>query len=156
MARKKAVGRLGTQAGYPVDKLSIAFRNGGDGLSESVAVDPVTTEPGTVNYWLVKTVTGPTDYNPLNSKGKRVKPDDLLETGFTAYERVEDQPILRVLRFPADDAEAMFDELEERITTMAADRDRAERAARGEVDLDVALEEERREREASETAGVDA
>ncbi len=156
MARRKtAAGPLGVERGYPVDKLSIAFRNAGDGLSESLAIDPVPTDPGTVNYWLVKTVTGPTDFNPVNSKGKRVKAEDLVEVGFTAWERVEDQMVLRVLRMSADDSESLIDELEERITTMIADRDRAERAARGEVDLDVALEEERLAREALEPAGAD-
>jgi len=142
MARKKAAaGPLGTEHGYPVSKLSVAFREGGDGLSLSLAIDPLPTETGNVNYWLVKTVTGPIDHNPLNGKGKRVKSSDLVEDGFESYERVEDQPILRVVRFPAADAEAMFDDLEDRIATMVFERERAERAARGEVDLDVALEE---------------
>jgi hypothetical protein len=142
MGRKKAApGPLGIHEGYPVDKLSIAYRNAGDGLSESMSIDPIATDPGTINYWLVKTVTGPTDYNPLNGKGKRVKADDLVESGFVAYERVEDQMVLRVLRVPAEDAEARIDELEDRIATMVSDRERAERAARGEVDLDVAMKE---------------
>lgn len=139
--RKAAVGPLGTQQGYPVNKLSIAFRNAGDGLSESLAIDPKTTETGAVNYWLVKTVTGPVDYNPLNAKGKRVKADDLVEIGFESYERVEDQMVLRVLRFPAEEGEDRMEDFEDRIAAHIADRERAERAARGEVDLDVALEE---------------
>lgn len=133
--RKAVVGPLGSHEGYPVTLLSIAYRQGGDGLSKSLAIDPQPTETGTVNYWLVKTITGPTDYNPLDSKGKRVKPGELLEDGFSSYERVEDQPILRVVRFPAEEAEALFDQLEERIATMEADAERAERAARGEVDM---------------------
>lgn len=149
MARKKAaVGPLGTEHGYPVSKLSIAFREGGDGLSLSLAIDPLPTDTGSVNYWLVKTVTGPIDHNPLNAKGKRVKSGDLVEDGFDSYERVEDQPILRVVRFPADEAEGVFDQLEDRITTMVADKERAERAARGEVDLDQAVAE----KEAAEAA----
>ncbi len=144
MARRKAAaGPLGTQQGYPVERLSIAFRNGGDGFTESLQIDPQPTEPGTVNYWLVKTVTGPTDYNPLNAKGKRVKPDDLADVGFTAFERVEDQPILRVVRFDPDAAETLFDELEERISTRQADKERAERATNGTIALDATAEEER-------------
>lgn len=136
MARKKAAaGPLGTERGYPVSLLSIAFRNAGDGLSKSLAIDPVSTEPGTVNTWLVRTVTGPIDHNPLNSKGKRVKADDLAESGFDSWERVEDQMVLRVARFANEDADAVFDALEDRISTMVADRERAERAARGEVDM---------------------
>ncbi len=151
MARRKtAAGPLGTQQGYPVNKLSIAFRNAGDGLSESLAIDPETTETGTVNYWLVKTVTGPVDYNPLNAKGKKVKADDLVEVGFESYQRVEDQMVLRVMRFPAEEGESRMEDFEDRIATYVADRERAERAARGEVDLDVALEEERIAREAAE------
>lgn len=142
MARRKAaVGPLGTEQGYPVTKLSIAFRNAGDGLSESLAIDPVPTNTGDVNYWLVKTVTGPLDHNPLNGKGKRVKADDLVDAGFDSYERVEDQMVLRVLRMAPEDAETRIDALEERISTMVADRERAERAARGEVDLDQAVAE---------------
>jgi hypothetical protein len=140
-AKKAAVGPLGSERGYPVSMLSIAFRNAGDGLSKSLAIDPVATEPGTVNTWLVRTVTGPVDHNPLNSKGKRVKADDLVEVGFDSWERVEDQMVLRVARFPGEEADAIFDQLEERITTMVADAERAERAARGEVDLDQAVAE---------------
>lgn len=154
-SRKPAPGPLGIHEGHPVDKLSIAFRNAGDGLSESMAIDPIATEPGTINYWLVKTVTGPTDYNPLNSKGKRVKADDLVESGFASYERVEDQMVLRVLRMDSSDSEELIDALEDRITTYVADKERAERAARGEVDLDVAAEEARIEAEAAEPAGVE-
>lgn len=149
MGRKKAaVGPLGTERGYPVTLLSIAFRNAGDGLSKSLAIDPISTEPGTVNTWLVRTVTGPIDHNPLNAKGKRVKADDLAETGFDSWERVEDQMVLRVARFAGEDADAVFDALEDRIATMTADRERAERAARGEVDLDQAVAE----KEAAEAA----
>ncbi len=151
MARRKtAVGPLGEQQGYPVNKLSIAYRNAGDGLSESLAIDPVPTETGTVNYWLVKTVTGPIDYNPLNLKGKRVKADDLVETGFASYERVEDQMVMRVMRFPSEEGETRMEDFEDRIATYVADRERAERAARGEVDLDVAMEEAARDKEALE------
>ncbi len=156
MARRKAApGPLGTQQGYPVDRLSIAFRNGGDGFTESLQIDPIATEPGTINYWLVRTVTGPTDYNPLNSKGKRVKPDDLVESGFVAYERVEDQPILRVKRVPPEEGEAMFEEFEERIATLVADRERAERAAAGTIALDATAEEERIAKESLESSDVD-
>jgi hypothetical protein len=153
--RKAAPGPLGTQQGYPVNKLSIAFRNAGDGLSESLAIDPVPTETGTVNFWLVKTVTGPIDYNPLNAKGKRAKADDLAEIGFDAYERVEDQMVMRVLRFPAEEGEGRMEDFEDRIAAYVADRERAERAARGEVDLDVALEEASIAKEALEPAGTD-
>lgn len=57
---------------------------------------------------------------------------------------------MRVLRFPIEEGDARMEDFEDRIATYVADRERAERAARGEVDLDVALEEDRIAKEALE------
>ena len=135
MARKKAPeGPLGSFGGYPVTAMSVALRNAGDGFSESLAIAPNPHLTGDECYWVIKTVTGPIDHNPLTADGKKAKPADLI-LGFGSYMRVEDQIVIGAMEVTEDQVGTWMAENETRITQAKADREAAERRAKGEFSL---------------------
>jgi hypothetical protein len=73
--------------------------------------------------------------------GKRVKGMDLAETGFSGYRRVEDAITLQAIEVAEEQVRAWLDEAAAAIGLAKAEREAAERKARGEFSLDDAVEE---------------
>jgi hypothetical protein len=144
MARKGRAdaGPLGTFGGYPVSGMSIAVRNAGDGLSDSLDITPNPHDTGTEFYLVLKCVTGPIDHEPVDAVGKKVKGIDLAEKGFAGYRRVEDAMTLQALEVPEDAVRTWLEEENVRIMAAKNERDAAERRARGEFSLDDAAAEQ--------------
>lgn len=144
MARKAKAdeGPLGTFGGYPVSGMSIAVRNAGDGLSDSLDITPNPHNTGDEFYLVLKCVTGPIDHNPVDESGKKVKGIDLAEKGFSGYQRVEDAMTIQALEVPEEAVRQWLEEEASRIGEAKANREVEERRARGEFSLDdVAAEE---------------
>jgi hypothetical protein len=143
VARKaKDAGPLGTFGGYPVSGMSIAVRNAGDGLSDSLDITPNPHDTGTEFYLVLKCVTGPIDHEPVDAVGKKVKGVDLAEKGFSGYRRVEDAMTLQALEVPEESVRQWLEEAGTRIAEAKAEREAEERRARGEFSLDDAAAEQ--------------
>jgi hypothetical protein len=130
-------------AGIPVTSMSIAVRNAGDGLSDSLSIDPNPHQTGDEFYLVLHVVCGPIDHEPVDDAGKRVKGSDLME-GFAAYRRIEDAMTLDAIEVPEDKVKSWLDEAKARISAVRAERGAAvaaeQEAARAAAEKEAGIE----------------
>jgi hypothetical protein len=129
--------------GVPVTSMSIAVRNAGDGLSDSLSITPNPHNTGDEFYLVLHVVCGPIDHEPVDDAGKKVKGADLVD-GFAAYRRIEDAMTLDAIEVPEVNVKQWLDDERARITAIRAERGAA-----------VAAEQEAARLEAERLAGIE-
>lgn len=135
---------LGEFDGVPITEVRAAFRGGGDSFSEAMAIRPRIHYTGDAAYWVVRTVTGPIDHDPLNDKEKVIQPKNLADAEVASYRRVEDQIFAQVIEVDESAVLSWLNESAAEVAKAKAERDEAEREAalvKAEADA-LAAEEE--------------
>ncbi len=120
---------LGEFDGIAISEVKAAFRGGGDGFSEAMAIRPRLHYTGDPAYWVVRTVTGPIDHDPLDDESKRIKATELTDTDVASYRRVEDQIFAQVIEVDESAVLGWLNESAAEVAKVKAEREEREREA---------------------------
>lgn len=131
---------LGEFDGVPISEIRAAFRGGGDGWSEAIRTFPRKHQTGEPAFWVVKTLTGAIDHDPLKDDGKKCRSDEIEEVD--TYRRVEDQIFVQLIEVNGDAVQAWLSSAAEEVARIRSEREEAERIAALEKAEAEALEAE--------------
>jgi hypothetical protein len=120
---------LGEFDGVPITEVRAAFRGGGDSFSEAMAIRPRIHYTGDAAYWVVRTVTGPIDHDPLDDEAKKIKTKELADGEVASYRRVEDQIFAQVIEVDESAVLSWLNESAAEVAKAKAEREEAEREA---------------------------
>lgn len=120
---------LGEFDGVPITEVRAAFRGGGDSFSEAMAIRPRLHYTGDAAYWVVKTVTGPIDHDPLDDEAKKIKSKELPGADVDSYRRVEDQLFVQVIEVDESAVLSWLNESAAEVAKVKAEREEREREA---------------------------
>ncbi len=117
---------LGKYKGRDVVRTTIAIHNAGDGLSDSMAIEPEVLDQGSKVYVVLECTVGPHNYVPITDKGVDIGVDELKQVLKAGTATLIDATVVR----------GMIEEQARKVREARSEALEVKRAEKGELPLD--------------------